>query len=144
MPIDGAQMQALALEHHGAGEHGEDARRRTRRCRSTSRARIANSSPPSRATVSSARSALRRRSPQICSSRSPAAWPSESLTCLKSSRSRKATTAGSPRGQRLGDALLEQRAVGEAGQRVLEREAAQVVVAQAAAAGAVEQRRAAR
>ena len=43
-------------------------------------------------------------------------------------------------GQRLGDALLEQRAVRESGQRVLEREPAQVAVALAAAAGAVEQR----
>ena len=80
----------------GADEHGEDAGRRTRRGRSPRRARIANSSPPNRATVSPSRSALRRRWPQISSNRSPAAWPSESLTCLKSSRSRKATTAGSP------------------------------------------------
>ena len=72
-------------------------RRSTRTSASpASGARIANSSPPRRATVSPARSALRRRSPQISSRRSPAAWPSESLTRLKSSRSRKATTAGSP------------------------------------------------
>ena len=62
----------------------------------TSTPRIANSSPPNLATMSPARRALRRRSPQISSSRSPAAWPSESLTCLNSSRSRKATRAGAP------------------------------------------------
>ena len=43
-------------------------------------------------------------------------------------------------GEGLGDPLLEQRAVREAGQRVLEGEPAQVAVALAAAAGAVEQR----
>ena len=43
-------------------------------------------------------------------------------------------------GQGLGDPLLEQRAVREPGERVLEREPLQFAVAHAAAAGAVEQR----
>jgi hypothetical protein len=62
----------------------------TRRASSSPRTRsssTANSSPPSRATVSLPRVACRRRTAASASSRSPAAWPNESLTFLKSSRS---------------------------------------------------------
>ena len=53
--------------------------------------RIANSSPPSRATESARRTTERRRTPTSCSMRSPAAWPRLSLTVLKSSRSMHST-----------------------------------------------------
>ena len=133
-------MQALALEHHRRGEHAEHAVDEQRRDRRRRGPRIANSSPPSRATVSPARRALRRRSPQISSSRSPAAWPSESLTCLKSSRSRKATTAGSPAASvsaiRCSNSARFGRPVSESSNA----SRLQLVVAQATAAGAVEQR----
>ena len=56
--------------------------------------RIANSSPPSRATVSAARAQQRNRSAAEISSRSPSAWPRLSFTRLKSSRSRKSTVIG--------------------------------------------------
>ena len=92
----GAQVQALALEHDRARRAPRTAAPRAASGSRAPSASTANSSPPSRATVSAARSALRSRSPQISSRRSPAAWPSESLTCLKSSRSRNATTAASP------------------------------------------------
>lgn len=51
----------------------------------------ANSSPPSRATVSVPRTQPRIRAPACTSSTSPAACPSESLTSLKSSRSMHST-----------------------------------------------------
>jgi hypothetical protein len=57
--------------------------------------RIANSSPPRRARVSSARTADCSSRPTSRMSWSPAAWPRLSLTALKPSRSRK-TTATSP------------------------------------------------
>src|SRR6266702_1254663 len=50
--------------------------------------RIANSSPPSRASVSSSRTQPRSRPATPLSSSSPAACPSPSLTTLKSSKSR--------------------------------------------------------
>ena len=53
--------------------------------------RTANSSPPSRATVSEERVVLTMRCATACSSRSPASWPSESLMFLKLSRSRNMT-----------------------------------------------------
>src|SRR5436190_1958459 len=53
--------------------------------------RSANSSPPRRATVSSARAQMRRRSAAAIRSWSPAAWPRLSFTSLKPSRSRKST-----------------------------------------------------
>ena len=72
-----------------------------------------------------ARAPSRRRATSTSTS-SPAAWPSESLIVLKSSRSRNSTrerrrplAAGA--GERLADALDEQRAVGEPGDRVVER-----------------------
>ena len=65
------------------------------------------------------------------SSSSPAAWPSESLTVLKSSRSTNSTAIAPPRprgGQRAPHAVLEQRAVGQPGERVVERAAAQLLL----------------
>ena len=47
----------------------------------------ANSSPPSRATVSPERSSLAMRTDTCCSKESPTAWPSVSFTSLKLSRS---------------------------------------------------------
>ena len=91
---------------------------------SVSSSRIANSSPPNRAVVSSGRITARRRSATATSSWSPASCPSESLTVLKSSRSEKRTdtapVAASLPGQRVRDAVAEEGAVGEAGQRVVE------------------------
>ena len=108
--------------------------------RSAPGARIANSSPPRRATVSSARSAWRRRSPQIFSSSVAGGVAERVVDLLEVVEVEEGDDGGLAAGQRLGDALLEQRAVREPGQRVLEREPAQVAVALAAAAGAVEQR----
>ncbi len=54
-------------------------------------ARMANSSPPSRATVSPGRRKERKRRAMEISSRSPTAWPRLSLTFLKRSRSRNST-----------------------------------------------------
>ena len=97
------------------------------RASAMSSSRTVNSSPPSRATVSPGRSALPIRAATACSSSSPAWWPSESLTSLKRSRSRK-STAERPRGpgaagaaQRPAEAVEEERAVGEPGERVVER-----------------------
>ena len=59
--------------------------------------RMANSSPPSRATVSALRAQARNRSATAMSSRSPSPWPRLSFTVLKSSRSRKRTVTGVPR-----------------------------------------------
>ena len=56
----------------------------------------ANSSPPKRAAVSLARMTLSRRLANSVSTSSPAAWPSESLTVLKSSRSRNTTPTPPP------------------------------------------------
>ncbi len=53
--------------------------------------RIANSSPPRRATVSDGRVDFTSRCAAACSRRSPASCPSESLTFLKLSRSRNMT-----------------------------------------------------
>ena len=58
---------------------------------STPSTSTANSSPPRRATVSPARRVRSRRREIWMSSWSPARWPSESLTTLKRSRSRKST-----------------------------------------------------
>ncbi len=56
--------------------------------------RIANSSPPSRAAVSAARSTFFSRSPTWSRSPSPAACPRESLIVLKSSMSMNSTATG--------------------------------------------------
>ena len=53
--------------------------------------RIANSSPPRRAIVSEGRVDFTSRCAAACRKRSPASWPSESLTFLKLSRSRNMT-----------------------------------------------------
>ena len=82
----------------------------------------ANSSPPRRAARSSSRSDARRRSATVTSSASPAACPSVSLTPLKSSRSRNMhggrVVVARERGL---DAQREERAVGEARQRIVPR-----------------------
>ena len=87
--------------------------------------RIANSSPPSRATVSALRAQARNRSAAAMSSRSPSAWPRLSFTVLKSSRSRNSTVTGVPAAlrqrQRVAHPVAEQRAVGEPGERIVER-----------------------
>ena len=86
----------------------------------------ANSSPPSRASVSLGPDDRRRsaRRPR-CSSWSPASWPRLSFTCLKPSRSTSSTASGVARAlgprERLVEAVAEERAVGEAGQAVVER-----------------------
>ena len=86
---------------------------------------MANSSPPSRATVSAARAQERNRSAAAMRSRSPSAWPRLSLTLLKSSRSRKSTVIGLPlplgQRERVAHPVAEERAVGEAGERIVER-----------------------
>ena len=61
-----------------------------------SSSRKANSSPPSRPTVSSARMTLDRRAPTSRSKSSPTPWPSVSLTSLKSSRSTNRTASPIP------------------------------------------------
>ena len=90
----------------------------------SSSVRIANSSPPSRATRSVDRTRLEMRSVTATSSASPAAWPSVSLTTLKSSRSMNRTavtrSASLLRRRRFEDALeaeLEHPPIGRAGQR---------------------------
>ena len=56
--------------------------------------RTANSSPPSRAAVSSSRRAPVSRRATVSRTRSPLAWPRLSLTSLKSSRSMDRTASG--------------------------------------------------
>src|ERR1035438_7666236 len=58
--------------------------------------RMANSSPPTRATVSWLRTVSTRRSPTCRIRSSPAPWPSVSFTSLKWSRSTKNMQTGSP------------------------------------------------
>ena len=53
--------------------------------------RMANSSLPQRATVSCTGTTARSRLAAWASTRSPAPWPTESLTAVKRSRSRKMT-----------------------------------------------------
>ena len=55
--------------------------------------RTANSSPPQRATVSWTGTTARNRRAAWARTRSPAPWPTESLTAVKRSRSRKMTPA---------------------------------------------------
>ena len=71
--------------------------------------------------------------PTATRSSSPAAWPRLSLTVLKSSRSRNSTATADVRPaptacERVLDPVLEQAAVGQAGQRVVERLVAQLLV----------------
>ena len=93
--------------------------------------RTANSSPPSRAGCRTAGSA-RSRSATCVSSSSPAAWPQLSLTFLKWSRSRKRTAcdrlAGALTRERLGDAVGEEHAVRQAGERVVVRLMAELLL----------------
>ena len=56
----------------------------------------ANSSPPSRPTLSLSRSASSTRAAVVRSRRSPASWPSESLITLKRSRSMNSTATSPP------------------------------------------------
>ena len=85
--------------------------RRTRRRRAGRRCR-------------SGRSVRRSRSATAISSSSPAVWPEPSLTALKSSRSTNSTATGAASAVGAGERVLqpvgEQRAVGQAGQRVVE------------------------
>ncbi len=88
----------------------------------------ANSSPPRRASVSPRRSAPRSRAATSTSSSSPWSWPSVSLTSLKRSRSISISAASrSPRAEPMArsQARVEQRAVRQAGQPVVQRLVAQ-------------------
>ena len=81
-----------------------------------------NSSPPRRATVSPSRSTERSRSAMLRSSSSPALWPRLSLTNLKWSRSMNTTAIGAHvalREHRLAQAVVQQVAVGQPGERVV-------------------------
>ena len=90
----------------------------------TRSSRIVNSSPPWRAAMSPARIVAARRWATSTRRRSPARWPSESLTTLKSSRSRNRTATLRPRrrpaGQGALEVLAEEDPVGEPGQRIVE------------------------
>ena len=83
-----------------------------------------NSSPPKRATMSDGRIAPLSRSATATSSRSPAECPRLSFTTLKRSRSRKSTATRSwltAAARELAlEPLDEQRAVGQAGERVVD------------------------
>ena len=96
------------------------------------RTRSANSSPPKRATVSPARSSPCRRGPIARSSSSPAWWPSESLSTLRLSRSTKSSATRPPSRVARASALMQpveqQRAVRQAGQRVVERVVAHLLL----------------
>ena len=91
-------------------------------------AATANSSPPSRATWSPARSAVRIRGPSWASTRSPAWWPSVSLSSLKWSRSITSSASEPSVGARAVDRAaqlaVEPAAVREPGQLVRARLAA--------------------
>jgi hypothetical protein len=86
--------------------------------------RIANSSPPSRATVASGGTAADMRSATRRRYSSPSWWPRESLTALKSSRSASITTKRVVRAvggvELLVEALAEELAVGQLGELVVE------------------------
>ena len=85
---------------------------------STSVISTANSSPPSRATESPARSVSVRRAPTVHSSRSPLWWPSVSLISLKRSRSIISTASCASRAASLialVDAVVEEHAVRQFG-----------------------------
>ncbi len=94
--------------------------------RSSSGSSTPNSSPPSRATVFWPVPSVRlRRLATSSSRRSPAWWPSVSLISLKWSRSISITpeivAVARAEVQRLLDAVLEQQAVRQAGERVVQR-----------------------
>ena len=97
---------------------------------SRSSSRIVNSSPPRRATVSPGRTAVLSALLSSMRSRSPTLWPRLSLTSLKRSTSRKSdreqalVVAAGGRALQAGEGGLEpvdeERAVGQAGERVVE------------------------
>ena len=90
-----------------------------------------NSSPPSRAAVSGRAGRRVSRRATSCSRRSPSAWPRASLAALKSSRSTNRTptsASGARPAQRVLDAVVEQRAVGQSGERVVEGAVAQLLL----------------
>ena len=93
--------------------------------------RITNSSPPIRPMVSASRSVAVSRSATDCSSRSPASWPSVSLTFLNPSRSRNSVApvgAVAPAAaEQLLDAVHDQRPVRQTGQRIVQRLMSQLV-----------------
>ena len=108
---EAAELERLLERLVDAG--GEAVRELRRACGS----RTANSSPPSRATVSSSQSAA-SRSPMPRRSSSPSSWPSASLTSLKWSTSSRSTAASSP--VPLAPTLAaEERPVREAGELVV-------------------------
>ena len=77
-----------------------------------------------RAIVSVSRTSARRRSATIFSSLSPAGWPSVSLTCLEVVEIEQMgghDLAALDAGQRMLEPLVEQHAVGQVGQRVVQR-----------------------
>ena len=78
---------------------------------------IANSSPPSRATVSVSRMVPINRCATAFNRKSPTGWPKVSLTDLNRSRSRQCSASVSPRLTRArprSDAIVEEGAVGKA------------------------------
>ena len=115
-----------------------DVRRRCRCPRAGSRTRRRRAAPRCRTGACDFTS----RCAAACSSRSPASWPSESLTFLKLSRSRNITATRCVRAlrqrQRVLDAVAEQAAVGEQRQRVVERQLAQLLLERLALAHVAE------
>ena len=135
----GAQVQALALEHHGRGEHLEQAL--------DEHLGLARAAGEDRELVAAQAGdgvvgAQRVAQPLAADLEQAVAGgvAERVVDLLEVVEVEEGDHRGLARGERLGDPLLEQRAVRQAGQRVLEREPLQLVVAQPAAAGAVEQR----
>ena len=120
------QRAGRARRRAGAPRRARAAARRRRR---GPRAGTQNSSPPSRQVIAPGIALGRPRrapGPAATSARSPASWPSRSLTSLSPSRSQK-TSARSPplawRGRdRVLHPLVERAAVGQPGERVAVRE----------------------
>ena len=94
-----ARRPATGCSNASQDPLGDDARR-PRRVARRPWSITANSSPPRRATVSAGRTQARRRSATATSSSSPTAWPSVSLTVLKSSRSMNSTATSPASGSR--------------------------------------------
>ena len=133
-PFARGDAEARAEHDLAAGDaNGQRAPPRPRAPRSAGRPRdhrrsstsTANSSPPSRAAVSPRARNEAAAASSSTSSWSPVAWPKLSLTFLKSSRSMNSTVTGraaAPRAhERVLQPLREQHAVGEVGERVVER-----------------------
>jgi len=133
-----AQVQALAFEHHGGGQHGEDPVHEGVQVGHLDRQDRELVAAQARDGVARAQ---RVAQPLAGDLQQPVTGgvaervvdPLEVVEVEE--RDHRGLTAG----QRLGDAALEQRAVRETRERVLEREPAQLGIARAAAAGAVEQ-----